>query len=192
MSQKKFFKKNRRNEKTDFNSRLKMLKSAKSRLIVRLSNKNIIAQVAEYTGGSDKIIIAVSTKSLEKIGWKGSKTNLPAAYLLGYLLGKKASSKVKEAILDLGKRRSVLHSRIYAVVKGVIDGGVHVPAEDIVFPEEDRISGEHIKNYAMLLIEQDKETYSKKFSLYLKNDVKPEDLPNHFKQIKLKIDGGVN
>jgi len=189
MATKRFFKNYRRHEKTDYRKRLNLLKSGETRLVVRINSKNIIAQLVNYESAGDKVVSAVSTKSLEKLGWKGSRSNIPAAYLLGYLLAKKSVSKVKSAILDIGKRPSVLHSRIYALVKGVIDGGVSIATSDEIFPEEARLKGEHIKSYAEKLSSEDKDKYNKLFSLYLKNNLKPETLPAHFEEIKSKIEG---
>ena len=187
MATKRFFKEYRRKEKTDYNKRLSLLKSNKLRLVVRFSRKNIIAQIVEYIPSGDKILFTASSKDLEKKGWKVSKTNLPATYLVGLILAKKASGNVKEVILDIGQKKSVAHSKVYALVKGVVDGGVNIPVDEQMFPEEDRMKGQHIKNYAELLAKEDKERYEKIFSLYLKKSVKPEDLPNHFEEIKSKI-----
>jgi large subunit ribosomal protein L18 len=189
MSNKIFIKNYKRKEKTDYGKRLALLKSGSTRLVVRLSSRNIVVQLVEYQPKGDKVVFAASTKNIEKLGWLGSRTSIPAAYLLGYLLSKKASSKIKTAIFDIGKRRSILHSRAYAVLKGVIDGGIDIPAEESIFPSQDRIEGKHIKAYAEKLAKEDKPKYEKLFSLYIKNKLKPEELPEHFQKIKSKIEG---
>ncbi|MFT4297565.1 MAG: 50S ribosomal protein L18 [Candidatus Woesearchaeota archaeon] len=189
MPKKRFFKKYKRQDKTDYNKRLDLLKSGLTRLVVRISSKNIIAQLVDYEPSGDKVVAAVSTKNIEKLGWKASRTNLSAAYLLGYLLAAKSKGKVKKAIFDIGKRRSLLHSRVYAVVKGAIDGGIEIPVQEDIFPSEERIQGNHIKAYAENLAKEDKPRYEKLFSLYLKNNLKPETLPEHFQEIKSKIKG---
>ncbi len=188
MGKTRFYKKYRRSEKTDYNSRLSLLKSGKPRLIVRISSRNITAQIVEYVPSGDKILCGVSTKSIEKeYGWKGPRSNIPVAYLLGLLLAKKTD--IKEAILDIGKRRSIHHSKLYAVVKGAIEGGLDVPASDAVFPSVERINGEHVKAYAETLKSENKEKYDKMFSGYLANGLKPEDLPANLADIKSKIIG---
>jgi large subunit ribosomal protein L18 len=79
------------------------------------------------------------------MGWKHSTKNLPASYLTGLLLAKKAQEKgVKDAILDLGLQTPLKGSRLYAALKGVIDGGLDVPASEEVFPNEDRLKGSHV------------------------------------------------
>ena len=188
MSKTRFYKKYRRSEKTNYNSRLSLLKSGKPRLIVRISSRNITAQIVEYVPDGDKILCGVSTKTIEKeYGWKGPRSNIPVAYLLGLLLAKKTD--IKEAILDIGKRRSIHHSKLYAVVKGVIDGGIIVPASETAFPSEERIKGEHVRVYAEMLKAENKEEYDKIFSGYLTNGLNPENLPNILTDIKSKITG---
>jgi len=189
MARKRFFKKYKREGKTNYHKRLNLLKSDIPRLVIRISSKNILAQLVKYEPSGDVVLFAVSTKSLEKLGWKASRTNIPAAYLLGYLLAKKSLSKVPKAILDIGEAHSVAHSKIYAAVKGVIDGGVEVPMDESIFPSEERISGSHVKAYAEKLLTEDKEAYNKLFSKYIKNNLKPEDVTNHFNETKQKIEG---
>lgn len=64
------------------------------------------------------------------------------------LLGKKIKKANKEskAILDIGLHRNVKKSRIYAVLKGLIDTGLEIKYKKEVFPDEKRIRGEHLKN----------------------------------------------
>jgi len=183
---KKQFRKYKRSEKTDYAKRLSLLKSGVPRLVVRITQKNLYAQLVEYAPKGDKMLFSYSSASLIKVGWKGTGNSIPAAYLVGYSLGKKASSKVKEAIVDIGKRRSVEHSRIYAIVKGAIDAGLKINAEEKVFPTADRIEGKHISSYAEKL-KQDKEKYEKTFSAYLKKGLSPDKLSDHFQDIKSKI-----
>lgn len=189
MTGKRFFKKYKREGKTNYHKRLSLLKSNLPRLVIRISSKNILAQLVQYEPSGDVVLSAVSTKSLEKLGWKASKTNIPAAYLLGYLLSKKSASKVSKAILDSGEAHSVAQSRIYAAVKGVVDGGIEVPMGEDIFPSEERISGSHVKAYAEKLLAENKELYNKLFSKYIKNNFKPEDIINHFNETKQKIEG---
>jgi large subunit ribosomal protein L18 len=187
MKTKKFYKAFRRKEKTDYKRRLTLLKSGITRLVPRFSSNNLTVQLINYDPKGDIIVGSSSTQNLVKLGWKASRTNTTASYLVGYMLGKKCSSKVKEAILDMGKKRPVVQSKIYAVVKGMIDAGIKVLADEAVLPKIERIKGDHIKAYAEKLQKESKEKYAKVFSLYLKNGLKPETLPSHFEEIKSKI-----
>lgn len=179
----------KRKEKTDYKKRLSLLKSKKPRLVIRVTAKNIVAQLTNYHADGDITVVGTSTKELEKLGWKAPRCNIPSAYLVGYLLAKKTKGKVSEAVLDIGKQVSVKKSRIYAAVKGAIDGGLAIPADAAMFPPEERISGEHTKAYAAHLAQNNKETYATYFSGYLAKKMKPEDLPQHVVEIKGKIEG---
>ena len=125
--------------KTDYRRRLKLLSNKKLRLVVRRSLKNIVVQIVEYSSKGDKILVSTSSKELEKqFGWKFSRTNLPASYLTGYLLGKKAVKlDVKEAILDIGFAESTKDSKLYSALKGVLDAGLKIPCSKDILPSED-------------------------------------------------------
>ena len=59
------------------------------------------------------------------------------------MAGKKAlSNGVTDAILYSGTRRYT--DRMAAALKGVIDAGVKVPANEETFPSDERINGEHL------------------------------------------------
>jgi large subunit ribosomal protein L18 len=135
----------RREGKTDYKKRLELLKSKKDRLVIRKTNKQLILQVIRYNQDGDKVLVTVQSRDLKKHGWKHSTKNLPAAYLSGILLAKRASEKnISEAIIDLGLNQPLKGSRLFAAVKGTIDGGMKIPVNDKVFPPENRIKGEHI------------------------------------------------
>ncbi len=136
-----------REGKTDYRKRLRILSAGKPRLLVRVTLKNIIAQVIEYSPEGDKILCGLVSKSLEKLGWQGSKKNLPAAYLTGYWLAKNCEKKkIKEVILDIGLKPSIKGNKIYACAAGAMDGGLKINCEKEMLPNEERIHGKHIKS----------------------------------------------
>ena len=139
----------KREGRTDYKKRLKMLVSGTPRLVVRRTNKNIIVQIVDYADQGDKVIVTANSSELAKLGWKHATGNIPAAYLTGMLVAQKAKKKgVEKAIVDLGLQLQRAGTRLYAAVKGVKDNGIEVPASDDIFPPEDRLSGKHIANYA--------------------------------------------
>ena len=83
----------KREGRTNYRKRLKILASNKSRLVVRKSLNNITAQVIEYHDDGDRIILSSDSKTLKKFGWKANKGNLPSAYLVGILLGTLAKKR---------------------------------------------------------------------------------------------------
>lgn len=136
--------KRRMKEKTNYEKRLALLKSGKTRLIIRKSLSNISVQFINFKPTGDETIASAVSSELKKIGWIKSG-NVPAAYLTGLLAGKKAREKnIKEAVLDIGLQVSTKGSRIYAALKGVLDAGINVPHSKEVLPSDDRIKGKHI------------------------------------------------
>ncbi len=177
-----------REGRTNYKKRLNILISNKPRLVVRKSLKNISAQLTDYNEDGDLIKVSASSRELKKLGWKANYGNIPASYLVGYLLGKKAvKKKIKRAILDIGLHPSTKGSRIYAVVKGALDSGLNIPVGSEMLPSNDDVKGTRISNHALML-SKDKDNYSKYFSDYLENDLVPEDLPKHFDEIKSVIE----
>ena len=179
----------RRENITDYKKRLKLLKSKKLRFAVRRFLNNILAQITLYNEKGDKTLLTIHSKVLEKkYGWKGHGGNLPTAYLVGLLAGLEAKKKgIEEAILDIGRFRSTKGNSLYATLKGAIDAGLKISYNEEILPSEDRIKGEHIKNYALMLKEKEPEKYNKQFSRYLKNGLEPEKIVEHFEEVKNKI-----
>lgn len=180
--------KRKRNGKTDYKSRLKIVKSLKNRIIIRKSNKHVVLQVGAYAQEGDKILLSAHTKELSKFGWKGGTGNISSAYLVGYLLGNKMKNKnLTQAIIDIGMQTSAKGGVIFSAVKGIVDSGVLVPCSKEVFPTEERIKGNHVANYAKE-IKKNKEKYKILFSKYLKNGLDPEKIPEHFISVKKSIE----
>jgi large subunit ribosomal protein L18 len=137
----------RRENKTDYKNRLALLKSNLPRVVLRKTNKQIIAQLIEYKISGDVTKVHISSKDLQKAGWTHSAKNLQAAYLTGLLLSKKAKGlKIKKAVLDLGLQSSTKGNTLYAALKGMADAGLEIPHDTKLFPSEKRINGEHLKN----------------------------------------------
>ncbi|MEM4239689.1 MAG: 50S ribosomal protein L18 [Candidatus Woesearchaeota archaeon] len=173
--------------KTDYKTRLKLLKCGKMRLVIRRSLKNIWLQVVEFSPKGDKILVSAHSRELRKLGWKVNLGNLPAAYLCGLLLGKKAKAKkITSATLDIGLSVSVKGAIWYAALKGVVDSGISVPHAKEILPDEKRIRGEHIAAWASKL-KQSPDAYNRMFGNYLKAGVPPESLPAHVEEIKKKV-----
>ena len=139
-------KRRRQEGRTDYKARLALLKSSKPRLVIRKTNRYIIAQIVESDIAQDRILIGTDSKVLLTKGWSkeksGSLKSLPAAYLTGLLLGNLAKGKVKEAILDMGMHRNVSKSRIYAALKGALDSGLDIPHSSDSLPSFDNIKPE--------------------------------------------------
>lgn len=174
-----------RERKTNYHKRSSLLLSKKRFITIKVTNQNILTQVLEPSITGDKVITSAHSTNLAKLGWMGSLNSLPACYLTGLLLGKKASFKgIDNAILYTGK--DAFTERLSACLKGIIDGGIEIPSSEDSFPSTERISGEHIANYASAL-KSDAEIYNKRFSTIIKNGLNPENYKSHFEEFKEKI-----
>jgi len=133
-----------REEKTNYRRRSAMLRGRRDYITVKISNENCQVQIHKPELTGDKVIASAHSRFLLKKGWNGSRKNIPAAYLTGYLAGKKAQIKgVKDAILYSGTDRYT--QRMAAALKGILDAGMQIPADPKALPAEERIKGEHLK-----------------------------------------------
>ena len=120
-----------------------MLMGGRDFVTVHISNENTQVQIHKPEKKGDRVVASGHSRYLINKGWKGSRKNVPAAYLTGYLAGKKAiANGAKDAILYTGTRKYT--QRMSAALKGVIDAGVEIPANEETFPPEERIKGEHL------------------------------------------------
>jgi large subunit ribosomal protein L18 len=178
----------KREGKTDYRLRLKLLKSGKPRFVVRRSSNNMTCQIIDYETMGDKVLVSSDSKILGKFGWKFHCGNLPSAYLTGLLCALKARKDgINEAILDIGLYSSSPGNRLYSALKGALNGGLKIPCSEEIFPKPERIRGEHIAKYAQLLKKENPSKYKKIFSRYIKSKINPEDIPKIFEQVKKNI-----
>ncbi len=181
----------RREGKTNYHKRLKMLLSRKSRVVIRLTNKKVIAQVVQFHPEGDIVLVGVDSSALRKLGWKYSLKNLPASYLTGLLVGKKAVEKKQEdAVLDSGNQSPFHGGKHFAFLKGLVDAGLQIKhGGENVFPSEERLTGAHVSTYAAKLKSENQEKFNQVFGQYLKANAQPEDLSKNFEEVKKKILG---
>jgi len=129
--------------KTDYLKRLILLKSEKPRIVFRKTNMYIIGQYVESEAAQDKIIFG-------------------ASYLTGYLVAKKIlKDKLKEPIVDLGMQRVIKKTKIFAFIKGLIDGGIKIKCDKENFPEAERLSGKSTKEDISKIVQEVKSKIDK-------------------------------
>jgi len=124
--------------KTDYGARMNLLKSKAPRLVVRITNRYIIAQIIKSREAQDNVVCTANSKELVKYGMAEtfSMKNVNHGYLTGILIGKKAKEKkISEAILDIGLKKSTKGSKIYAVVKGCADSGISIKYSEELVPK---------------------------------------------------------
>ena len=132
-----------REEKTNYKKRGTMLTGKRDFITVNITNQNTQVQILTPGMTGDKVVASAHSRYLLEKGWKGSRKSVPAAYLTGYLAGKKELGKgAKDAIMYTGTRRYT--QRMAAALKGIVDAGVKVPADEKTFPPNERINGEHL------------------------------------------------
>jgi len=164
----------RREVRTDYHQRLRLLKSGKPRLVARKSNKHTTAQLVTPGPDGDETIASAHSSDLADHGWEAPTGNLPAAYLTGFLAGKRAlDADVEEAVLDIGLNTATPGNKAFAVQEGAIDAGLDIPHNEDVLAEWPRNRGEHIAEYAEQL---DEPLYS--------GDFDATELPEHFDEVR--------
>ncbi len=146
----KIDKRRRRECKTDYMNRIKLLKSGLPRIVFRKTNRHIIAQYVTSQEAQDKIEIGANSKELIKYGWpkefEGSLKSIPASYLTGILIGKKIiKAKLKAPIVDFGMFMALHKTKPHAFLMGLLDAGIKIKCKKETFPEEDKIKGKYMK-----------------------------------------------
>ncbi len=137
----------RREGRTDYKKRLALLKSGKTRAVVRRQNNTTIVQFIDYDPEGDIVRAQATSRDLESQGYQGHPGNLPAAFLTGLLAGSRAAEAgIEEAVLDIGPHNPQPETGIFAALKGVIEAGIDVPHSDHILPEDERLTGEHISD----------------------------------------------
>jgi len=222
--------KRRRQGKTDYFARKRLTvqdknkyNTPKYRLIVRFTNKDVIAQIAYARIEGDVIVCSAYAHELPRYGIKTGLTNYAAAYATGLLLARrhlkslnlgdiyKGAEQVdgvdynaeKEgdnpnpftAVLDVGLARTSTGAKVFAVMKGVADGGIYVPHSETRFfgydPESkeynaeahrDRIFGKHVADYMTELKDKDEDAYNRQFARLIKEGISADNLSAVYKK----------
>jgi len=179
----------RRESKTDYLARRRMVGSGRPRFVVRKTSTRIIVQIMEALPEGDRCIAVADSRQLSQFGWRAGMKNLPAAYLTGYLAGHRAlQSGINAAIVDIGLIQPIPGSRIFSAVKGAIDAGLSVPCSDKMLPGEKRLRGEHIAGYAKDLSKNQPSTFERQFGKVSKGRTDLTQLPNMYETTKKQIE----
>jgi large subunit ribosomal protein L18 len=134
----------RREKKTDYEKRLALLKSGKTRLVVRKTNRFVYAQFCDFREVGDVVVASACSSELNEFGFDG-KCNTPSAYLTGMLAAKRAAAAgVSEFILDLGLQSASKGAVVFAALKGAVEAGLKAPFSPDKIPGAERIEGKHL------------------------------------------------
>jgi len=136
----------RREGKTDYRVRLRLLRSGEARAVVRFSGRRIRVSIVRYDPVGDRVLATAESAELGRVGFpSNSFASTPAAYLTAYLAGLRSKSVGAEsAVLDTGIRHPTEGGRLSAALKGLLDSGVDVPHGEGGFPSADRLNGAHL------------------------------------------------
>ena len=202
--------------------------SPKYRFVVRTTNSDIITQIVAAKLDGDHILAAAYAHELPKYGVKTGLTNYASTYAVGLLCARRLLQKLKldthyagnktidgqvfnveevadaprpfTANLDIGLHRTTTGAKIFAALKGAVDGGLKIPHSERRFPGYDaeakkfdpevlkkRIFGEHIAEYQKTLKADEPEEYKTLFSQYVKHGVEPAQIPEIYKKAHAAI-----
>ncbi len=137
----KVHKRRKREGKTNYKKRLTLLLSHRPRFVVRKSHNHVLVQLVEYSPDGDHAVVSAHSKELKKFGFKGHTGNSKAAYLAGYLGGKRAlKGGFENPILDIGLVSSVKGSSVFAALLGALDAGCPIPHHKDILPARERFA----------------------------------------------------
>ena len=178
-----------RTHKTNYRKRQALLISKQDFVTIKITNQNVIAQVLKPKIQGDIVRVSTHSRELRRYGWKGSLNSLPACYLVGLVLGRKALEKgVDKAVLYIGNKPFT--SRIAACMKGIVQAGINIPISSESYPTEHRLNGQHIAEYALKIKTEDINKYNKYFSSLLREGLVPENYQSHVEEITARIQKG--
>ncbi|MCU0632838.1 MAG: 50S ribosomal protein L18 [Methanolinea sp.] len=139
----------RKEGKTNYYARAKLVVSDQPRMVVRRTNHHIIIQLVTAEMDGDRTLVTAHSSELSRYGFSGSTSSTPAAYLTGALFAVKAlNAEYESAILDIGLHRATKGARIFAALKGAVTAGLDVPHGEEILPDDNRVKGAHIAAYA--------------------------------------------
>jgi len=164
--------KRRQDGKTDYQARRGLcaqyknkFNTPKYRLVVRTTNRDVIAQVVYSRMAGDIVICAAYSHELPNFGVKVGLKNYAAHYCTGLLLARRLLKKMKldelyagqtevdgdeynvepseegpgpfRCFLDTGLTRTTTGNKVFGALKGAVDGGLDIPHSMKRFPGYD-------------------------------------------------------
>jgi len=230
--------KRRREGKTDYRARRRLVAQDKNkynarkfRLVVRFTNKDIIAQIVFSEISGDKVMRCAYAHELPRYGLDIGLTNYAAAYCVGLLVARRhlkalnmdelykgkltvdgeqynvITEEIEEdqrnpfkAILDVGLVATTTGARVFAAMKGAVDGGLNVPhkvnrlagydSESKSFKADilrKYIFGGHVADYMRHLSEDNEAKYKKQFARYIAKGLNADSLEGLYTKVHAAI-----
>ncbi|OHS95439.1 ribosomal protein L5 [Tritrichomonas foetus] len=204
--------------KTEYRQRAALIQQDKTkygakkyRLVARITNTKVIAQVVAAEVDHDVTIAQALSTELPRYGVKLGLSNYAAAYCTGLLVARRLLTKLDLAetfktavkpdddededarrpfkvLLDVGLRRTTTGARVFAVLKGAVDGGLFVPHSPKRFAGGEKekqqqhfILGGHVADYMKKLEKENKDAYNRQFSRYIKEGITADKIQGLYK-----------
>jgi len=177
----------RREGKTDYYARKRLVNQDKNkyntpkhRLVVRITNRDVIAQIVYSKIDGDIVRTSAYAHELPSFGFKVGLTNYASCYAVGLLLARRMLKTLKldeaykgveevtaemyeveandegprpfRCFLDIGLQRASTGARIFGVLKGAVDGGLAVPHSEKRFPGYDNDAKEYDAEFHQSMI----------------------------------------
>ncbi|KAG1656413.1 hypothetical protein FOA52_009391 [Chlamydomonas sp. UWO 241] len=175
----------------------------KYRFVVRFSKKDVTCQIVYTTIAGDVCMAAAYSHELPGYGLSCGLTNYAATYATGLLCARRVLTKLGladtykgqeeadgetfmvepeadaprpfYALLDTGLKRTSTGSKVFAALKGALDGGIEIPHNEKRFVGNDGkkmdhevmgkyILGGHVEEYMETMEEEEPEKYQAHFA----------------------------
>jgi len=200
----------------------------KYRMVVRFTKTDIICQIIHAEIRGDIVHTAAYGHELPRYGVKIGLTNYSAAYCVGLLLARRHLKKLNldatyqgvsevtgddyivepvdgapspfRCVLDTGLARTTTGAKLFAALKGAIDGGLDIPHSDKRFfgfdgetnkydakAHRHRIMGGHVADYMRHLADDDDEAYKRQFARFIKEGINADSLESLYKNAHAAI-----
>jgi large subunit ribosomal protein L5e len=202
--------------------------SPKYRLVVRHTNQDITAQIIKSKIDGDYVVTAAYAHELKRYGITLGLTNYASTYAVGLLIARRLLQKlgldkkfegVKNpngeifhisqtgdgprpftALLDVGLKRTTTGCRVFAALKGAVDGGLNVPHNEkrfVGYNKEEKafkadvlrkhIFGTHIGEYMKKLRESNPAQFESQFARFVKAGIDEKKIEEVYKKAHAAI-----
>lgn len=200
----------------------------KYRMVVRFTQTDIVCQIVHAEISGDIVHTAAYAHELPRYGVKLGLTNYAAAYCTGLLLARRHLASLKldkiydgpttvdgemftiepvdgkpgpfRCVLDVGLKRTTTGAKVFAALKGAVDGGLDIPHSESRFfgydreaqkydagAHRDRLLGKHIGDYMTSLKDEDEDAYKRQFARFIKAGISGASLGAMYKSAHAAI-----
>merc|ERR1712194_220408 len=166
----------RREGKTDYRARRKMVRQDKNkynnrkyRLVVRFTSRKVICQIMYATIRGDMVVEQAASTELSKFGVPVGLKNYAAAYCTGLLIA----------------RRIPHNNKLFPGYKPAEDKGAE--AEYDAEAHKEKIFGSHVKEYMEMMQDEDPTKYEAHFAKFIENSIDADKVEDMYTEAHSKI-----